>query len=89
MKELPDSQAAGAPSTRRPYPALETNLRLLDQAVALLEQVSQRQSIESYPPAEGTIGAHLRHVIEFYQCFIRLWSAGEVRYVKRPRSEDV
>ena len=89
MKVLPDSQAAGAPSTSRPYPALETNLRLLDQAVALLKQLSQRQFIESYPPAEGTIGAHLRHVIEFYQCFIKQWSAGEVRYDKRPRSQEV
>ncbi|MEO0437189.1 MAG: hypothetical protein AAF098_09800 [Pseudomonadota bacterium] len=89
MKVLPDSQAAGAPSTSRLYPALETNLRLLEQAVALLGQLSQTQFVQSYRPAEGAIGAHLRHVIEFYQCFITQWPEGKVRYDKRARSKEV
>ena len=93
MKTLHDAQSPGAPSYQRAgaaaSPALATNLSLVAQARSLLRELSDEQFQTSFPPAEGAIGAHLRHVIEFYQAFLIQWHQGEVCYHQRARNRDI
>ncbi|MEM6606880.1 MAG: DinB family protein [Pseudomonadota bacterium] len=94
MKTLPGSESAGAAGDiaflateeNAGFPACDTNAAMLRQAERLLAQLTQGQFTKRIPPADGTIGAHLRHVIEFYQAFFAQWRSGQVRYDLRERS---
>jgi len=97
MKILPGSESSGAAGDiaflandeTAGFPACETNAVMLRQAETLLAQLSHHQFTKRIPPAAGTIGAHLRHVIEFYQAFFAQWRSGQVRYDLRERSLTV
>lgn len=65
---------------------LALNCALLDQGARLLERVEP--AIYSRPLAEADsdgVGAHVRHCIDFYDCFLRGLDAGNVDYDDRRR----
>ncbi|MBI2688706.1 MAG: hypothetical protein HYX27_20585 [Acidobacteria bacterium] len=61
---------------------LEINIDLLRQAVRLLESMDDMQ----YRSA-GRFGPQLRHILEFYECFLAGRPAGIVDYDARRRDE--
>ncbi len=69
---------------------IQTNTRWLRQALALLDQVSDHAYAE---PPEGfaphRAGGHLRHILEFYQCFLDGVATMHVDYDARRRDRAV
>jgi uncharacterized damage-inducible protein DinB len=71
------------------YPA-EPNIKLLSQGVDLLVAVEDETFARRSPLApDGSIGKHLRHCLDFYDCFLRGLPAGRVDYTHRERDEEV
>ena len=64
----------------------ETSVRLLHQVKSLLEGMDSRAYAES--PAAITphrVGGHLRHILEFYECFLDGVASGRIDYDARKR----
>jgi hypothetical protein len=56
----------------------------------LLQNITQEQFIQPLPVmSDSTIGKHVRHVVEFYQCLIAGFETGVVNYDARPRNSDL
>jgi len=72
-------------------PALiERNVRWLEQALALVERLDDRAyatSPQDFAPHKA--GAHLRHILEFYQCFLDGLESFHIDYDARPRNRAV
>jgi uncharacterized damage-inducible protein DinB len=67
---------------------LEQNLHFLRQGLALLDALDA----ETYAAGDGgraSIGAHLRHCTDFYNCFLRGLESGRVDYDARCRDAAV
>ncbi|MCI0658379.1 MAG: hypothetical protein L0170_15105 [Acidobacteria bacterium] len=68
----------------------EPNLKVLSQAVGLLARVDDDILARTCALAPGgSIGKHLRHCLDFYDCFLRGLSSGRVDYTHRDRDEEV
>jgi len=65
---------------------IETNVRWLCQARALLEEVPG-EAYTACPPtiAPHRVGAHLRHILEFYECFLDGLDGSHIDYDARRR----
>jgi hypothetical protein len=77
-------------STPRQSALIATNIRWLRQALRLLERLDD--SIYSATPpgfAPHRVGAHLRHVLEFYQCFLDGLDWSHIDYDSRRRDESI
>lgn len=67
---------------------LQTNVDALKEGATLLAALSVEQYTQGYKPAfHSTIGAHFRHVLEHYRCFVGQISSGQFCYDKRERDE--
>jgi hypothetical protein len=69
---------------------IETNTAWLRQALAIVEHVDD--TVYATSPlgmAPHRVGSHLRHVIEFYQCFLDGLEFGRVDYDSRKRNEAI
>jgi len=69
---------------------IEMNLLWLRQALALLPQlddVAYTTSPRAFRPHR--VGAHLRHIIEFYQCFLDGLGNSHIDYDARRRDETI
>lgn len=65
---------------------IETNIRWLNQALALLERIDDVSFTASPRGLEPhRAGAHLRHVLEFYGCFLSGMDCGHIDYGARRR----
>ncbi|NND81449.1 MAG: hypothetical protein HKN50_03395 [Gammaproteobacteria bacterium] len=65
---------------------LSQNLQCLAEAEALLNELpAQHFAAESAPAFESTIGAHMRHVLEHYDCFLQQLRGGTLCYEARAR----
>lgn len=65
---------------------VETGVRLLRQAESLVDRIDGRSY--AHPPAEMAphrVGGHMRHILEFYECFLDGVSSGSVDYDARKR----
>jgi uncharacterized damage-inducible protein DinB len=69
---------------------MEANTRALRQALSLLEQIDDRIYSDT-PPGFGPhrAGGHLRHIVEFYECFLSGVRNGVVDYDARKRDRLV
>jgi hypothetical protein len=66
------------------------NIRWLRQAIALLERLDDKVYSSTAPGfAPHKAGAHLRHVLEFYQCFLAGLRSGQIDYDARRREESI
>ncbi len=69
---------------------IEGNVHLLRQAQSLLAPISDRIYKDSPAGfAPHRVGSHLRHVLEFYECFLDGVETGHVDYDARKRDEAV
>src|SRR5690348_13933426 len=69
---------------------IETNLGWLRQALSILEQLDDRTFATSPAGmAPHRAGGHLRHVLEFYECFLDGLDTARIDYDKRKRNEAV
>ncbi|MBL8021436.1 MAG: DinB family protein [Leptospirales bacterium] len=68
--------------------AHENNLRLLEQGLALLENLDKAAySVKS--PLGASVGSHIRHIVDFYQCFLRDVASLQFDYDCRARDAVV
>lgn len=66
---------------------IKTNLDILAQLKSLLKQFNDEQYSQPLHVLSGnTIGKHVRHVVEFYECLLKGIHQSEVNYDKRERN---
>ncbi len=65
------------------------NLRLLEQAIALLEDLDAALYAAPPPVPMGTVGGHVRHCLEFYERFAEGLDGGAIDYDARARDPRV
>jgi hypothetical protein len=72
----------------RDDPVISENVSVLRQARGLLAGIDPRvySSVEGLPVKSGA-GAHLRHCLDFYDCFLAGLAIGRVDYNLRERDE--
>jgi hypothetical protein len=74
----------------RPCALIAINVRWLRQALRLLERLDDTVYATTAPGfAPHRAGAHLRHVLEFYQCFLEGLESSHIDYDARRRDESV
>src|SRR5215471_7838829 len=75
---------------RRLSALIATNIRWLRQALHLLERLDDTVYAATAPGfAPHRAGAHLRHVLEFYQCFLEGLESSHIDYDARRRDESI
>lgn len=62
-------------------------LKQLDELLADLDEHAYRHECDLLPG--GSVGGHVRHCIEFYQCLAEGLGSGEVDYDSRRRDPDI
>src|SRR6516225_8173763 len=76
--------------TPRQSALITTNIRWLRQALHLLERLDDSVYSATAPGfAPHRAGAHLRHVLEFYQCFLDGLDSSHIDYDSRRRDESI
>lgn len=66
---------------------IETNLEILAQLKSLLSQLKNEQYTSAVEVlSNNTIGKHVRHIIEFYECLLNGLNQNEINYDKRERN---
>ena len=69
---------------------ITANVEALRQARAVLESINDNIYAQTAPGTNGiSIGSHMRHVLEFYECFLRGIDRGVIDYDARSRSSAV
>lgn len=68
---------------------ISTNRSLLEQGLELCWRLSASVYSRRLPELGGSIGGHMRHVLEFYECFFRGIRGGCVDYDSRRRDEAI
>src|SRR5215471_9768559 len=90
---LPDIRAvmkATIDSPSRLSVLIATNVRWLRQALRLLDRLDDKVYSTTAPGfAPHRVGAHLRHVLEFYQCFLDGMDSSHIDYDSRRRDESI
>lgn len=68
----------------------EPNIRVLAQAVNLIAGIGDEVFVREIPLAPGgSVGKHLRHCLDFHECFLRGLPGGLVDYTHRDRDARV
>jgi len=74
----------------RQYRLIRTNVQWLRQADALLKAISDSEYVAAPQKlAPQTVGGHLRHVLEYYECFLNGLSSSHIDYDARKRDPAV
>jgi len=69
---------------------IANNIRWLRQALHLLERLDDTVYSNTAPGfAPHRAGAHLRHILEFYQCFLEGMDSSHIDYDSRRRDEAI
>lgn len=69
---------------------VDTNIDLLRQALRLLGGISDREYSEPHPlTAPQRVGPQMRHILEFYECFLNGAAQGTIDYDARRRDASV
>src|SRR6516165_2833607 len=69
---------------------IATNVRWLRQALRLLDRLDDKVYSNTAPGfTPHRAGAHLRHVLEFYQCFLDGLDSSHIDYDSRRRDESI
>src|SRR5215470_912179 len=75
---------------RRQSALIATNIRWLRQALRLLERLDDTIYSAVAPGfAPHRAGAHLRHILEFYQCFLDGLDSSHIDYDSRRRDQSI
>jgi len=69
---------------------IDQNVTWLRQAILLLDQMDDRTYLESPPSlAPHRVGGHLRHILEFYECFLDGLESSHIDYDARKRDARI
>lgn len=72
--------------TEKANPTIDVCVASLNQSIALLENLSDEVYRETNGlPVNSSVGVHLRHCIDFYECFLRGAKTERVNYNERTR----
>jgi uncharacterized damage-inducible protein DinB len=69
--------------------ARQFNDRTLSELESVLLHLSDQQYVKAASPLSDSIGAHVRHIIEFYHCFFKGLDYGVIDYDNRPRNSEL
>jgi hypothetical protein len=76
--------------TKRQSFLIEQNVTWLGQAAVLLEQIDDEAYSSSLPSvAPHRVGGHMRHILEFYQCFLDGIATSHIDYDARQRDQSI
>src|SRR5712691_1807688 len=65
---------------------IDQNVTWLRQAILVLDRMDDRTYLESPPSlAPHRVGGHLRHILEFYECFLDGLESSHIDYDARKR----
>lgn len=64
------------------------NTRLLEQGAALISSLSH-EDFAAASPLGASVGAHFRHIIDFYGCFLRGLASATIDYDQRDRDPHI
>ena len=65
----------------------EQTTKVLNQVLELIKQLDTEQYSQLLPVlTDNSVGKHIRHIAEFYQCLLNGLSAGSIDYDKRERN---
>lgn len=65
------------------------NCHFLRQGLALVDALDDELFASVHGPARSNVGAHLRHCIDYYRCFLRGLDGGRVDYDARERQAGI
>ncbi|TWO32027.1 DinB family protein [Seonamhaeicola sediminis] len=69
---------------------IESTLKTIKKSRCLLEKLSNKDLCNpSIPPYYSSIGSHLRHILDFYECIFNTNSKGLIDLTARSRNKDV
>lgn len=69
---------------------IQSTLKTLQKSQALLKNLSNDQLCDtSIPPYNSSIGTHLRHILDFYDCIFTLNSENKIDLTRRSRDKRV
>ncbi len=67
-----------------------TNIEIIDQLIDLLKDIDSVEYRDSLRPLHySTVGQHVRHITEFYQCLLKGQKNGLVDYDARERNIQI
>ncbi|HMU83583.1 MAG TPA: DinB family protein [Leptospiraceae bacterium] len=66
---------------------LAVTLHILDQGRELLAKLTQ-EDYSARSPLGASVGSHMRHILDFYRCFLRDEPAGSIDYDLRERNSE-
>jgi len=64
------------------------NVALLEQGIAMLEGMTDAAYSQPHASMQG-VGGHLRHILEFYECFLDAVDSAHIDFDFRKRDESV
>lgn len=65
------------------------NVRILDQGLEMLRALDDDAYGRSAPGGRASAGAHLRHVLDYYRCFLGGLAGGRIDYDARERDPGI
>ncbi len=69
---------------------LAINIDALNEGLGLLVLLTDKHYSQGFKPAfQSTIGAHFRHVLEHYRCFLKQLEGGVFCYDERQRDQNL
>lgn len=69
---------------------VESALKTLQKSNYLLTNLSDEQlSNQSVPPYYSSIGSHIRHILDFYDCILKVDSEMQIDLTARSRNKEV
>ena len=74
---------------QRCYTVVADNIAILKQGIELTSCLGHLYSSAAPRCLQGGIGAHFRHCIDFYNCFLSSAASGRINYDSRARNELV
>lgn len=69
---------------------IQSNLKNLQKSKRLLENLSDNQLCNaSVSPYYSSIGSHIRHILDFYDCILNIDSIKQIDLSRRSRNKEV
>ena len=69
---------------------IQSTLKSLHKSQIILEHLSNSQFCDtSVPPYYSSIGTHIRHILDFYDCIFNMNSNKRIDLTKRSRNKEV
>ncbi|XMO86914.1 DinB family protein [Algibacter sp. AS12] len=69
---------------------VESTLKTLQKSQILLDNLSNEQLCDaSVPPYHSSIGTHIRHILDFYDCILNVNSENQIDLTARSRNKAV